>query len=133
MDKDGNIRYFNSDDEARRNGFDTPLSDEDARGLSHVEKGKRRQALARMQRSKKARVAKIEDLTEPELAELMQLLANQVKGTCVARKVEPPLFALLLFNDPKVAQYIANCEREDVIQAMRECADRLELKQDVPR
>lgn len=133
MDSDGNIRRFMSDEEARRAGFDTPLSEDEATHLGRIEKSKRRAELHRMRRSRKAREVEIENMSEPELAELMNLLARQVGQTCKARHVEPPKFALLLFNDPAVAQYVANCDRSDIIEAMRECADRLEQKQDVPR
>jgi hypothetical protein len=43
------------------------------------------------------------------------------------------MFVLVLFNDPKVAQYVSNCTRESMIEAMRETADRLERNLDVKR
>jgi hypothetical protein len=76
---------------------------------------------------------KLEFMTEPELKDLMNALGNKLVETCAAKGVEKPLFALLLFNDPKVAQYIANCHRDDVIEAMRTCANRIEGKQDIER
>ena len=76
---------------------------------------------------------KLEFMTEPELRELMTAMANQIKATAAVMECENPLFVLLLFNDPEIGQYIANCERSDVIKALREAADRLEAKQDVPR
>jgi hypothetical protein len=75
----------------------------------------------------------LRDMTEPELAELMQALGNQITAVCAILEIEKPSFALLLFNDPAIAQYLANCKRADVIKAMRECADRLERNEDLPR
>jgi len=77
---------------------------------------------------------RLEDMTEPELRDLMNTMGRAIE--CVAVDefgVEKPLFALLLFNDPKVAQWMSNCQRGDVIAAMRETADRLERNQDVTR
>lgn len=41
-------------------------------------------------------------------------------------------FVLLTFgfDAPGIANYVSNAERSDMITAMRECADRLEKKQD---
>ena len=43
-------------------------------------------------------------------------------------------FALLTFefHAPGVSNYISNAQREDMIKALRETADRLEKKQDIP-
>jgi hypothetical protein len=60
-------------------------------------------------------------------------MGNSIVQVAELYKVEKPQFCLLLFNDPKIAQYVCNCRREDVILAMRECAERLENKQDVTR
>jgi hypothetical protein len=78
-------------------------------------------------------VKTLRDLTEPELAQLCRECARAIERTAREQGVEKPLFVLLLFNDPEIAQYIANCERADVIQALREAADRLQRKQDLPR
>ncbi len=43
------------------------------------------------------------------------------------------MFALVIFDDPAIAQYISSCNRADMIKAMRETADRLEKRQDVSR
>lgn len=73
------------------------------------------------------------DMTEPELRDLMKALAIRITTECYDRDIERPHFCLLVFNDPAVAQYIGNCERRDIIKAMRECADRLERREDVTR
>lgn len=43
-------------------------------------------------------------------------------------------FALLVFatDNPGLANYISNCDREDMIKALRETADRLEKGQIIP-
>ena len=76
---------------------------------------------------------KLESMTEPELRDLMNAVATAVMDKCRELWVEEPMMCLLLFSDPKVAQYICNCPRDTTIKAMRECADRLEKKEDVVR
>lgn len=76
---------------------------------------------------------RLEDMTEPELSEVMTNLARRIRDGCAIMGVERPLFALVLFNDPKVGQYISNCERSSMIEALREAADRIESRQDVRR
>jgi len=76
---------------------------------------------------------RLEDMDEPELRDLCTKLALGLEYLCEKLGVEKPHFALLLFNDPKIAQYVCNCQRSDVIKAMRACADRLAKKEDVPR
>jgi hypothetical protein len=76
---------------------------------------------------------KLEDMTEPELQELMHACALDIELAANHLGVEKPRFVLVLFNDPKTAQYVANCRRKDIIKAMRETADRLEKNEDVPR
>ena len=74
----------------------------------------------------------LRDMTEPELAELMTAMGNQIMVTAAVMEVENPHFALLLFN-PEVGQYIANCEHRDVILALRECATWLERRETLER
>ena len=74
------------------------------------------------------------DMTEPEIADYMRALA------ACTEKVMPAadnhrgraLFVLLVFDDPGLAQYVSNCDRSTMVQALRECADRLESRQDLP-
>jgi hypothetical protein len=75
----------------------------------------------------------IRDMTEPELRHLMDALGKRIEQVATSRGVERPHFMLLLFNDPAVAQYVCNCDRADAVEAMRECADRLEGRGDVVR
>lgn len=76
---------------------------------------------------------RLRDMTEPELKLLCTTCAEGIKSVTHLMDVEGLHFVLLLFNDPGVAQYIGNCERADIITAMRETADRLESNQDVRR
>ena len=76
---------------------------------------------------------KLKYLTEPDLRELMDAMGNQIKAVSAVLGVEPPLFVLLLFNDPEIAQYVSNCNRSDVVKALKEAASRLENREDVER
>lgn len=76
---------------------------------------------------------RLEDLTEPELAYVCNMTAKSIETMFRILQIERPLFALLMFNDPRIAQWVSNCDRKDVIMAMRACADRLERQQDVTR
>jgi hypothetical protein len=80
-------------------------------------------------------VRSLRDMTEPELRNYFNHLAQAVEDILPAgpSKKGRALFALLVFDDPGLAQYVSNAERKDVIKAMRECADRLEAKEDIPR
>jgi hypothetical protein len=78
-------------------------------------------------------VKKLEFMTEVELKELCNAMGNAIEITAEYMGCEKPLFVLLLFNDPKVGQYVANCKRDDVVKALRETAGRLDRREDVPR
>ncbi len=76
----------------------------------------------------------MQDMTEPELGHLMTLLANGCNRILNAMTNDKSnKFVILVFNDPKVAQYISSCNREDAIKSMRECAHRLENKEEIER
>lgn len=74
---------------------------------------------------------KLEYMTEPELKKFMNYLAGGIEFMASEMGIEKPLFALIVFNDPAIGQYVANCNREDIIKALRETANRLESEQDV--
>ena len=76
---------------------------------------------------------RLEHMTEPELREFLNTLAGGIELMASELGVEKPHFCLVVFNDPKVAQYVSNCRRGDIIQAMRETANRLASKEDVTR
>ncbi len=77
---------------------------------------------------------RLEDMTEPEIRELMNHVARSVLKAAKESELEgTPRFALILFNDPKLGQYVANCTRETMVEALREAANRIEGKEDVTR
>lgn len=76
---------------------------------------------------------KLENMTEPELKRLCNAMGDSLKVVAEAFGVESPHFCLLLFNDPKVAQYICNCERATMIKALQETVWRLQNKEDIQR
>jgi hypothetical protein len=79
----------------------------------------------------------IRDMTEPELRAFFNGIAAwlenalppgpSAKGKC--------LFALLVTDtlEPGIAQYASNVQRADMVKMLRETADRLENREDVPR
>ena len=71
----------------------------------------------------------LEILTESELRDLMNRCARAVKSV-LGQKSQ---FALIVFDDPKVAQYVSTCTRETMIEALKETVHRLEHKDDVTR
>lgn len=72
---------------------------------------------------------RLRDLTEPQLAGVMRRGAKAVEAEL------PPktLYLILAFDSPALAQYISNCDRSTMVQALREAANRLEGREDVPR
>lgn len=74
----------------------------------------------------------LRDFTEPELFELMSAVAGRVKATVPAGC----LFTVLVFEQgggPGVSQYVSNAQRSDMVKALREAADRLDRREDIPR
>lgn len=76
---------------------------------------------------------RLEDMSEPELADLLRAFGSAIKRTGIEAGIGRPQFVLLLFNDPALCQYIASIERDGAIKALRETADRLERRQTVER
>jgi hypothetical protein len=80
-------------------------------------------------------VKSMRDMTEPELRKYFRMLGEATES------VMPPgpgrngraLFVLIVFDDPKLGQYVSNCDRTNMVQALRETADRLESRSDIPR
>jgi hypothetical protein len=77
----------------------------------------------------------LRDMTEPELKTYMRMLAEATESIMPAGPSASgrSLFVILVFDDPGLAQYVSNCDRENMVQALRECADRLESREDIPR
>jgi hypothetical protein len=76
---------------------------------------------------------RLQDLDERELKHLMTTVCYGIERAAGACGVERPMYVVVLFNDPKVGRYASNCQRSDIITAMRETADRLEKGEDVVR
>lgn len=73
--------------------------------------------------------------SEKYTEDVMQGLAaavNEVLKNETGRKMG---FVLLVFDPatPKLGNYVSNCSRADMITCMRETADRLEKREDIPR
>lgn len=75
-------------------------------------------------------------MNEPEknkrVAETLRHIAGAINSTIKSEFGEMG-FALLVFhfNAPGISHYISNARREDMIEAMREAADRIESKKDI--
>lgn len=75
---------------------------------------------------------RLDEMTEPELRALMNGVARAVEGAL------PPGVGFLVLaadfaSDPGTAQYVSNAARPECIKWLRETADRLEAREDVPR
>ena len=64
---------------------------------------------------------------------LMGTIATEIDGI-LKYNSGPKGFVLIVFdfNAPGAGNYISNANREDMIAALREIADRLEQNQDIP-
>lgn len=83
------------------------------------------------------RMKLLRDMTEPELRDFFRGIASWIenalppgpsaKGKC--------LFALIVTDtiEPGIGQYVSNVQRADMIKMLRETADRLEKREDIPR
>lgn len=79
----------------------------------------------------------IRDMTEPELRRFFRSVARKVEAML------PPgpsahgkcLFALIVADavEPGIGQYVSNVQRADMVRLLRETADRLERREDIPR
>jgi hypothetical protein len=56
-------------------------------------------------------VKRLEDMDEPELRTLMNVTCHGIEASAEVCGVERPLFVVVLFNDPKIAQYASNANR----------------------
>jgi hypothetical protein len=78
---------------------------------------------------------RVEDMDERELQRLMERVGRAVEGEL------PPgpgprgtaLFSVLVFGVDGIGQYISNCQRREMVEAMREFADLIEREMDVTR
>jgi hypothetical protein len=83
-----------------------------------------------------AGLMRLKHMTEPQLKNYFRALGN------VVERALPPMegghhgkcnFVLLVADESNIAQYLANCRREDMVKFLRETADRLEQREDIPR
>lgn len=79
---------------------------------------------------------RLSDMDEPQLKRYFRGLSQMIENAL------PPMagghngkcnFVLLVTDESNIAQYAANCRREDVVKFLRETADRLEKREDVTR
>ena len=67
-----------------------------------------------------------------DLKETEEILKSE--GKRISKKFPGMGFLLIMFefSSPGVANYISNGRREDMVEALREAANRLEKSQDIP-
>jgi hypothetical protein len=65
----------------------------------------------------------------------LQFLAGGIKEMLAHLYGKQMGFALIIFefSDVGIGDYISNAQRSDMIKALRECADRLETKEYIPK
>lgn len=75
------------------------------------------------------------DMTEPQIRDMLNRTAGAVSEHLPAGpgRYGKALFALLVFDEPGLTQYVSNANREDIVRALREAADRLDNREDIPR
>lgn len=77
----------------------------------------------------------LRDMTEPELRKVMQDTATRVKFSLP----KGTMFLVLAFEPNEngasggITQYVSNCDRSTMVDALRETADRFERNETVPR
>jgi hypothetical protein len=78
---------------------------------------------------------RLADMTEPELREYFNMLATVVEDVLPAGPSNRgrALFTLLVFDESLIGQYVSNCQRAEMIKVLRETADRIEGREDIPR
>jgi hypothetical protein len=74
----------------------------------------------------------ISDLTPADLEEAEELMRIVARG--ISEVFPGMAFTLLLFplNAPGISNYISNANRDDMVKALRETADRLERGEEIP-
>lgn len=65
----------------------------------------------------------------------LQDIAKAIDNSLISLSGRKLGFALLVFElgNPGIGNYVSNAERESMIKALRETADRLELGQEIPK
>lgn len=80
----------------------------------------------------------LEQMTEPELRAVFDYVGDGVLTLLKNASVDsvdggPNRFVLVVFDDPKIAQYVSSCTRETMILALKQMVERLEAGQVVTR
>jgi hypothetical protein len=83
-----------------------------------------------MKRSKRQRW---QDMTDPEICAALEMCERALELVCRELRVEPPLYFLLMLNDPREANFISNVERTGMVKALAECVGRLQRDEDYDR
>lgn len=71
----------------------------------------------------------LRDMPEPEVAVLMNGIARMVDSMLP----DGTLFTVVVFEPGGIGQFVSNCERDSIIPALRDVADRLEASEFVSR
>jgi hypothetical protein len=80
----------------------------------------------------------LRDMTEPELREFFTTIARDIEERLPpgpARGGKKCMFALIVADSVEhgAGQYVSNIVREDCIKLLRETADRIASREDIPR
>lgn len=81
---------------------------------------------------------RLEDMTEPELRAVFDYVGEGVLHSLRNAGVDsvdggPNRFVLVVFDDPKISQYVSSCSRDSMILALKEMVARLEAGDVVTR
>ena len=70
------------------------------------------------------------DLTEPEIAKLMQAFADVIaQGLSDIAGEAEPMFALVIFDNPKIVRFVSSVERPGLADSLRELARKLDAEE----
>jgi hypothetical protein len=72
---------------------------------------------------------KLNDMTLEEQKQILQSLARGIQNQCLLMGIEDPLFALVIFNDPKQCKLASNCSYAHVKQALQSTIDTINRHQ----
>jgi hypothetical protein len=74
-----------------------------------------------------------QDLTNPELTDVLGVCRDGLDLICREKRVEAPQFFLLVLNDPREGNFITNLDRADLVARLAECLNRLRAGEDFER
>jgi hypothetical protein len=82
---------------------------------------------------KRAKRQRWEDMTDPEICAALEMCEKALELVCRELRIEPPLYFLLMLNDPREGNFISNVERGRMVKALAECVGRLQREEDYDR